>query len=301
MSRRILLVSVCVLCTFFLLLPAAAKDLIPAGTILQCTMDEVNFSSKTAMVGDPVLCHLGPLGSFGHSMFPRGAMLGGHLEDYKNPGHFVGKGWLQIEFDHLVLPNAEIIPLAAKIVSAPHLKTDAQGDMHSKGHPKRDALLWAVPPLWPIKIITLPDRGPYPALKGESRLALRVMEDVELPQQVAKNVPMPPWASPASYQMSSTPVFRPASMMVEEPAAKPQITFDPHNGAADGPVTVIALHAGTAMLAQRYWVEGGKLHCVSDGVEQEIPLEKVDLTQTVKLNQERNVEFTLQSKDAVEQ
>ena len=65
-------------------------------------MDEPNFSAKTANVGDPVLCHLGPLGSFGHSIFPRGAELGGHLQDYKNPGHFFGKGWLAIEFDRLL-------------------------------------------------------------------------------------------------------------------------------------------------------------------------------------------------------
>ncbi|HEX8813945.1 MAG TPA: hypothetical protein VF753_00440, partial [Terriglobales bacterium] len=186
-------------------------------------------------------------------------------------------------------------------VSAPHLKTDAQGDMHSKGHPKRDTLLWAIPPLWPIKIITLPNRGPYPALKGESRLSLRVMEDVELPTQTAKNVPMPPWASPASYQMSSTPVFRPASLTTQEPVAPQRVTFSKPGASEDDPMTVVALHAGTAVLAQRYWVEGGKLHCVADGVEQEIPLEKVDLARTVKLNQERNVEFVLQSKDSVEQ
>ena len=37
----------------------AAQDLlVPAGTLLQCTMDEPNFSSKTAAIGDPVVCHL---------------------------------------------------------------------------------------------------------------------------------------------------------------------------------------------------------------------------------------------------
>jgi len=80
MSRKYLIL---ILSVFFLLVvsSAAAKDFIPAGTILHCTMDEPNFSPKTAMVGDPVLCHLGPLGSFGHSIFPRGAQLGGHLQD----------------------------------------------------------------------------------------------------------------------------------------------------------------------------------------------------------------------------
>ena len=111
---------------------------------------------------------------------------------------------------------------------------------------------------------------------------------------------MPPWASPSSYQSNSTSVFREASNTV--PATPPQHITYGKDAASDGPVTVIALRAGrTALLAQRYWVEGGKLHSVSDGVEQEIPLEQVDLAETVKLNQERNVDFVLQSKETAEQ
>src|ERR1700747_1478873 len=145
--------------TLAVVLPAAAKDFIPAGTVLHCTMDEPNFSPKTAMVGDPVLCNLGPLGSFGHSVFPRGAQLGGHFQDYRSPGRFFGKGWMSIEFDHMVLPGAQILPLSAKVVAAPHLRVDAQGDIRGKGHPKRDALLWTIPLFWPVKIMTLPARG----------------------------------------------------------------------------------------------------------------------------------------------
>src|SRR5690242_30119 len=70
MSRKCLPLFLSLIFTLAVL-PVAAKDFIPAGTILHCTMDEVNFSPKTAIVGDPVLCHLGPLGSFGHSIFPR--------------------------------------------------------------------------------------------------------------------------------------------------------------------------------------------------------------------------------------
>src|ERR1700751_3396865 len=75
------------------------EEILPAGTILHCTMDEPNFSSKTAQAGDPVLCHLGSVPAFGHSVFPRGAMLSGHLQDSKDPGHFFGQGWLDLEFD----------------------------------------------------------------------------------------------------------------------------------------------------------------------------------------------------------
>src|SRR5438552_8770129 len=288
MSRKYLIL---ILSVFFLLVvsSAAAKDFIPAGTILHCTMDEPNFSPKTAMVGDPVLCHLGPLGSFGHSIFPRGAQLGGHLQDYKSPGHFVGKGWMAIEFDRMILPGAEVLPLAAKVIAAPHLKVDAQGDIRGRGHPKRDTILWAMPLFWPIKIFTLPARGPFPALKGENRLSLRLMEDVEVPfpTSARNSVPMPPW-SPSSYR-SNPPAYQPASTMQHEAPAVRRITYyntqqDSHS-LNDAPLTVIALQAGTAVLARSYWVEGTKMHCVSqDGAEQDVPLAAVDLTQTVKLN-----------------
>src|SRR5215471_8251373 len=240
MSRKYLFLILSVLFTFAVA-QAAAKDVIPAGTILHCTMDEPNFSPKTALVGDPVLCHLGPLGAFGHSVFPRGALLGGHLQEYRNPGHLVGKGWMAIEFDRMILPGAEILPLSAKVISAPHLKVDAQGDIHGKGHPKRDAVLWAVPAFWPIKVLTLPERGPYPALKGESRLSLRLMEDVEVPFSTAKNsVPMPPWTNPSSFRSNSASIYQPASARHEVAAIEriPTLQTSPR---ADGSVTVIAL------------------------------------------------------------
>jgi hypothetical protein len=68
------------------------------------------------------------------------------------------------------------------------------------------------------------------------------------------------------------------------------------------PVTIIALQAGSAVLAREYWVEGANIHCIaSNGSEQQVPLGMVDLAQTVKVNQERNVEFALRSRGAVEQ
>ena len=72
---------------------ACAQDrLVPAGTLLQSViMDEPNSSSATAAVGDPVLCHLRKLEELGRPVFPKGAMLGGHLEDVKDPGRFLGE------------------------------------------------------------------------------------------------------------------------------------------------------------------------------------------------------------------
>jgi len=186
-------------------LAARADELIPAGTLLQCTLDEPNFSSKTAQVGDPVLCYLGHVAEFGHSVFPRGAELSGHLQDYKNPGHFVGKGWMEIDFDRIILPGAQAFPVTAKVISAPHMKVDAEGKERGRGHPKRDAALWAIPVFWPEKLLTLPARGPYPTFNGEARLTLRLMEDIEVPTNaVRSSIPMPPWATQSRYDGPSS-------------------------------------------------------------------------------------------------
>ena len=303
-NSALLTFALCVLSTVL----ARANEIIPAGTLLHCTIDEPNFSSKTAMVGDPVLCHLGSLGSFGHSVFPRGAMLSGHLQDYKDPGHFVGKGWIQLEFDRLILPGAQVMPLEAKVISAPHLKVDKQGDIHGKGHPTRDAIEWMIPVLWPIKILTLPARGPFPTLKGESPMALRLMEDIEVPFPATRSsIPMPPWATPSAYHSGAllngsgpangaTLAMRPATF-TQVTESGPQLT-----PSAPSPLTVIAMREGAAFLAQQYWIQNGQLHCVSAaGEEKLLPLDQLDLGQTVRLNQERNVAFVLKSREVAEQ
>ena len=158
------------------------ETIIPAGTLLRCTLDEPNFSTKTAEVGDPVLCPLANVAAFGHSALPRGAYLGGHLVAEKNPGHFVGKGYLQLEFDHIGLPD-EQIPVAAKIIAVNHFRVDEDGKIIGHGHATRDAVEWALPPLWPLKVLTLPERGPRPTLKGEQQLTLRLMDDIGVPAE----------------------------------------------------------------------------------------------------------------------
>src|SRR5580765_2432770 len=79
---------------------ASARDVVlPAGTLLQCTLNEPNFSSASVAVGDPVLCHLRGITTFGQQAFPRGSYLVGHLDAAKDPGHFWGKGSLKLQFD----------------------------------------------------------------------------------------------------------------------------------------------------------------------------------------------------------
>ena len=168
-----------------------AQDLlVPAGTLLQCTMSEPNFSSATASVGDPVLCHLKSFQEFGQTVFPRGSMLAGHLEEEKDPGHFVGKGYLKITFDRVIVPTGDL-PLPAKVIQAKGYKVDKQGDIKGKGHPKRDVVEWMIPPLWPWKVVSLPARGPRPTLKGEEPMQLRLMDDIVVPRNLSASLVAP--------------------------------------------------------------------------------------------------------------
>src|SRR6266852_3421583 len=171
----------------FLGLQASTKAqdiLVPAGTLLRCTLDEPNFSSATADIGDPVICHLNGLREFGQSIFPRGSYLGGHLEADKEPGHFVGKGHLKLQFDRIGFPTSDI-PVPSKVIAAKGYKVDRHGDIVGRGHATRDTMEWLIPPLWPWKIITLPARGPRPTLKGEEQITVRLMDDIQIPRLVA--------------------------------------------------------------------------------------------------------------------
>ena len=280
-------------------------EVIPAGTLLQCTISEPNFSSKTAAVGDPVLCHLSSLATFGRSVFPRGAELSGHLQDYKNPGRFVGKGWMDIQFDRLILSRGQVLPLSAKVISAPHLRTDKEGKLHGKGHPTRDAVEWMIPVLWPVKILTLPARGPYPKLKGETRVSLRLLEDVEIQSpQAAVVAPARPQADGGDYHDAS---FRPFSGVSDGYPARRLVTQtipversfwrDTEDAPSHLP-TIIVLKDGTAYVAREYWTDGWRMHCVRDNQEEKlVPLERIDLAQTIQLNRERHVQFVLRSRN----
>jgi hypothetical protein len=161
--------------------------MVPAGTLLGCTLDEPNFSSKTARPGDPVLCKTNTsVEMFGRSLIPRGAYLSARLRNYRDPGHFVGKGWIQLEFTTLTLPGGSV-PLDAKVISAARYRVNGDGKIQGSGHATRDAVEWAIPILWPMKVVTLPARGPRPAFKGETHIELRLMADLSIPESAYSN------------------------------------------------------------------------------------------------------------------
>ncbi len=172
---------------FFSLLLAAtpmagfADQLVPAGSVVQCTVAEPKISSQTENVGDPVLCKLSHVELYGRSAFPYGSYLIGHFEEYKDPGHFVGKGWMELKFDRLVVQPDTIVPIEARVVATPKYPVDKEGRIHGTGHPVKDTVEWLIPVLWPIDLINLPRRGPRPVLKAETRLTLKVLDDFGIP------------------------------------------------------------------------------------------------------------------------
>jgi hypothetical protein len=160
----------------------ASDQLLPAGSLIQCTTSEPRLSSKTLAVGDPVMCRVSHAVHVGRSVLPYNSYLVGRFEDYRDPGHFVGKGWMQLTFDRIVIEPDTIIPLDAKVVDVPGFAIDRQGRIQGKGHATRDTVLWMIPVLWPIDLLELPRRGPSPTLKTETRMTVKLMDDLRVPE-----------------------------------------------------------------------------------------------------------------------
>lgn len=283
----------------------AQDQLVPAGTLLQCTMEEPNFSSATAAIGDPVLCYLKTQQQFGRTLFPRGSMLGGHLEADKEPGHFVGKGYLKITFDRVILPYGDL-PLPAKVIQARGYKVDKQGDIDGTGHAKRDVVEWLFPPLWPWKVVSLPFRGPRPTLKGEEPLELRLMDDIVIPRSLAYGYhpDRPPYASstrPSAYRLvpqaepMQLPVVKTASSLSAPAANAParaivNASFVPVSVPQPGdkqPIerfTVLAVKTGETYEVSKYQREGDLLMFVdTQGRKGGVNVNEIDWRKTSEM------------------
>ncbi len=289
---------------------SARVVVLPAGTLLQCTLNEPNFSSATAEIGDPVLCHLRGVSEFGEQAFPRGSYLVGHLEAAKDPGHFVGKGYLKLQFDRIGLPGGDL-PLEAKVIATRNYKVDKQGKIDGTGHAKRDVVEWMLPPLWPWKVIMLPARGPRPALKGETVLSLRLMDDVELPQVASAVIPgRRSLARPQnqsfeesentprlSIQGSVVTARAEVSASVDIPRASyasftsSDVTKNALPGAS-GPVFV--LKTGMLLAVGDYQYQDGRLtYTLANGGGGVVLMDDVDWTTTTHVNAQHGLRMTL--------
>jgi hypothetical protein len=202
----------------------AGEQLIPAGSLISCTLSEPKLSSKTAAIGDSVLCQLGHAERYGRSVLPYDSYLVGRFEDYKDPGHFVGKGWMELRFDRMVIEPDTVIPVDAKVVDVPGYSVDRYGRILGKGHAVKDTVTWMIPVLWPIDLINLPRRGPYPTLKEETRLTLKVMDDLGIPmndQQPYQQEPSGLYRRPSAYEQPAPPPPPPQPIATYVPQVAP--------------------------------------------------------------------------------
>lgn len=184
----------------------AAEQLIPAGSLIGCTVSEPKLNSKTAAVGDPILCKVSYSEQYGRSLLPYDSYLEGRFEDFKDPGHLVGKGWMELKFDRMVIEPDTIVPIDAKVVGVPGYNVDKYGRILGKGHAVRDTVTWMIPILWPIDLLNLPRRGPRPTLKGETRLTLKIMDDLGIPEtQPLPQEPSGLYRRPAPSEYNSPP------------------------------------------------------------------------------------------------
>ena len=276
--------------------------MVPAGTVIECTLKDPNLSSKTVAPGDPILCEAGGLRQFGTSVFPRGAYLQGRFVAARDPGHLWGKGSMELEFDHIISPSIEL-PISTKITSAPHLKVDLEGTIHGTGHARRDVIQWAIPVLWPEKVITLPMRGPRPVLKNEARITLKLMQDLTIPQEVTGREARP-LAMPGAFRPSppARDLMRPTSIAFTsrpDPALSGATLASSGAAPAASDGTLLILRDGSRQLVKDYWFDSGqKIQFLSlAGNTGNFPIEALDFHKTVKTNRDRGREFVMRSKD----
>jgi hypothetical protein len=282
-------------------------NLIPAGALMSCTLDEPNFSSQTARPGDPILCKTSSVEMFGHSVIPRGAYLSARLRNYRDPGHFFGKGWLQLEFTTLILPGGSV-PIDAKVITAARYRVNGEGKIQGSGHAKRDAVEWAIPILWPVKVLTLPVRGPRPALKGETRIELRLMEDLLIPDSaysgaggltlrtsLPQRKPDDAGAGVAATQFAN--FFSDSRVAPQQPLS---ITRAANRGPLSGtqPLpAILVLRDGRMYGVSDYWTDRGNLDYTTNGVTYAVPLNTLDIAMTRQLNAERGIMFAPASRN----
>lgn len=200
---------------------AHADQLVPAGSVISCTIAEPKVSSKTQNIGDPILCQLSHVEMYGRSTFPYGSYLVGQFAEYKDPGHFVGKGWMELKFDRLVVQPDTVVPINVRVVATPKYPVDKEGRIHGTGHPVRDAIEWSIPLLWPIDLINLPRRGPRPVLAAETRLTMKVLDDFGIPTPQENAVRTPALISRQTPDEPTYQSYRQPEPQYQQPAQQP--------------------------------------------------------------------------------
>ncbi len=152
----------------------------------------------------------------------------------------------------------------------PKVRISADGKIIGKGHAKRDLAEWMFPPLWPLDLINLPRRGPWPSIKGkEERLLLRVMQDAVVPDVGGE----------ISYY---SPV-----------AAGPSASSYYENPVHVGGDVVLVRKDGCAIYPIDYWytAPGYVSYVLPGNLFGRMPLSELDMKATIRVNEQRGIRF----------
>lgn len=254
-----------------------AQDIVvPAGTLLHCTLEEPNFSSSTASIGDPVICHLSSVREFGQVVFPRGSYVGGHLATAK-------KDYLKLEFDRIGFESSEI-PVPNKVIAARGFHVDREGRIVGHHYSR-------------------------PVLKGEEQITLRLMDDIKVPRMndAVSNVYRPQSSNrPASFDLPQQSLTQPAnnvSGITYLPPSVPALADEsgiaytllaPPSPAASNTkplrLTSVALKSDAIFEVASYRIDSERMYYMRpSGVTGSVSLSEVDWRKTSQLNADPNV------------
>src|SRR5262249_35159713 len=154
-----------------------------------------------------------------------------------------------------------------KVVSAARYRVNGDGKIQGRGHATRDAVEWAIPLLWPVKVLTLPAKGPRPNFKGETQIELRLMEDLVIPEAAYATAGVfNPKSSDLQVRFSDSPTEDNSTRLASYPPnhtstatqteryrAVPAMNRE-RPAAVAARFTILAFRGGLVYLADDYWV-----------------------------------------------
>jgi hypothetical protein len=226
-----------------------------------------------------------------------------------------------LEFDRVILPNATI-PISGKVIAVSGYSVDRQGRLLGRGHAKRDAVLWSIPVFWPVKLITLPARGPRPALTGETRITVRLMDDLSVPVTTSATPPSewrrfehptslsgaPRGVRDSSARATSRIRYGGVSIPSAEGVRqgftggqRDEIRSDSAPSASESelpqvsPPTLLVLKNQRVVAAKDYWLREGTVYYEASpgGTESVVGVGEVDWRRTIHLNAVRGVKVVV--------
>jgi hypothetical protein len=109
---------------------SSASEKVPAGTMLNISFLN-QMDSKTVQPGAPFMATLSQDFTSGERvLLPKGTLMRGRVQQVTRPGFFSKGGSLSLEFDHLVLPTGEQLPVSLNL-SAENANVTKAGTLYT--------------------------------------------------------------------------------------------------------------------------------------------------------------------------